>query len=132
MAEPASGRCACGAVRYRVTGELRQVWNCHCPRCRRVTGHFLAGTAARSDQVHVDGDAAVHWWSPDGTVAYGFCGTCGSTMFWRDHSRPHHLVIAAGTLDTPTGLTTTTAWWCAEASDYHRRQSGLVEYDYES
>lgn len=128
----AAGQCACGAVRYRVSGPLREVWNCHCPRCRRVTGHFLAGTAARPDQVSMDGEDSVRWWSPDGTVAYGFCRTCGSTLYWRDHSRPDHLVIAAGTLDVPTGLVTTTAWWCAQVSDYHQRQPGLAEYEYEA
>jgi hypothetical protein len=31
--------------------------------------------------------------------------------------------VCAGTLDPPTGLTTVSAWWVDEASDYHRRPS---------
>jgi len=37
----------CGAVRYEVRGPLRPVVACHCTQCRRMTGHFLAATAAR-------------------------------------------------------------------------------------
>ena len=36
----------CGAVTYAVEGELRPVTNCHCYRCRRFTGHYLAASAA--------------------------------------------------------------------------------------
>jgi hypothetical protein len=126
-----SGRCACGAVRYEVRGPLRDVYNCHCPRCRRITGHYLAATAAHPNQVTVLGSDQVRWWAPDETVEYGFCGTCGSTLFWRAKALPDKLSIAAGTLDPPTGLRTTKAWWCAQASDYHRHPEGLALIDYE-
>src|SRR6516164_7818396 len=42
----ASGRCLCGAVSFQVFGDLRDVFNCHCHRCRRFTGHHMAATAA--------------------------------------------------------------------------------------
>ena len=114
---------------FTVTGPLRDVWNCHCSRCRRITGHHLAATAAERDAVQVDGE--VTWWTPDGTAAYGFCGTCGSTLFWRAAATPGRLSVAAGALDPPTGLTTTVSWWSAEASDYHRHPDGvrLVAYE---
>ena len=40
------GRCACGAVRYRVTGPLRPVVACHRETCRRTSGHLVAATSA--------------------------------------------------------------------------------------
>jgi hypothetical protein len=123
---PWTGRCACGDVTYAVTGPLRDVYNCHCPRCRRVTGHHLAATAALVNDVRVRGGDAVVWWEPDSTVAYGFCRRCGSTLFWRATSSPERMSISAGTLDPPTGLRTTTAWWCAEASDDHRHPDGIA------
>ena len=55
---PARGRCACGAVGLTVDGPLRPVTNCHCDRCRRITGHFLAATsAAVADLTVSDPDA---------------------------------------------------------------------------
>jgi hypothetical protein len=125
------GRCECGGVRYEVTGPLRDVYNCHCGRCRRITGHHMAATATRPDAVHLLDRTTLRWYAPDDSCAYGFCGTCGSTLFWRARSDPDKWCIAAGTLDQPTGLRTTKAWWVAEAADYHDRPGGVLEVAYE-
>ena len=130
MTQQHHGGCECGAVRYAVTGPLRDVWNCHCGRCRRFTGHHMAGTAAKPEDVRFEADATLRWYTPHPTAQYGFCSACGSSLFWRATDDPAKLVICAGTLDSPTGLTTTTAWWVAEASDYHVRPD-VIEYDYD-
>jgi hypothetical protein len=127
----ATGRCECGGVRYSVTAELRDVYDCHCGRCRRITGHYLAATAAPRDCLTLLTERTLTWYSPDPTVEYGFCSRCGSTLFWRAQSEPGSVSIAAGTLDPPTGLRTTAAWWVAEASDYHERPQNLVEHAYD-
>lgn len=113
----ASGRCLCGAVSYTVVGPLRDVFECHCERCRRFTGHHMAATAADADQVCVEGEP-LRWFSPDPAVEYGFCSHCGSSMFWRSTAPGERMSIAAGTLDQPTGLRTTEAWWVDAAADY--------------
>lgn len=126
----ASGGCACGGVRYRVDGPLREVFNCHCERCRRITGHHFAATAADTADVTVGPADTLRWYAPVVGVEYGFCGTCGSTLFWRVAATPERLSITAGTLDQPTGLRTTTAWWVTQAGDYHERPD-LTEFEYE-
>lgn len=128
MTARATGRCLCGAVTYRVDGPLRDVVNCHCHRCRRHTGHFMAATQAAADHLEVDDDGAVRWYEPGDRVRYGFCGTCGSTLFWKSDTRPDAVSIAAGTLDPPTGLSTTQALFVAAASDYHRPDPSLDNY----
>jgi hypothetical protein len=52
---------------------------------------------------------------------YGFCRTCGASLFWRADATPDEISICAGTLDPPTGLTTVEAWWVSQASDYFTR-----------
>jgi hypothetical protein len=127
------GRCECGGVEYTVAGPLREVYNCHCGRCRRITGHHMAATACDPDRLTFASDETLAWYEPDDTVQYGFCNRCGSSLFWRAHATPDKVCITAGTLDQPTGLRTTRAWWVAEAGDYHERPGvGVVEYDYES
>ncbi len=116
-----TGGCACGAVRYRVRGDLRPVWNCHCDRCRRVTGHFMAATASAVDDIVIESESTLRWYHPDDdpSVGYGFCTTCGSTLFWRSTVDVRQMSIAAGTLDPPTGLHSEAALSGASASDYH-------------
>lgn len=131
MTDRFTGRCDCGGVSYVVDGPLRDVYNCHCERCRRITGHHMAATAAHPDHVTFVIDTTLAWYSPDPTVEYAFCNRCGSTLFWRAGAIPDKLCIAAGTLDQPTGLRTVKAWWVAEAGDYHERPA-VEEFGYES
>ena len=121
---PASyaGRCLCGGIRYAVRGPLRDVINCHCERCRRFTGHHLAATsAARTDLDIDDPDSRLRWFFPVPEAGYAFCGRCGSSLFWRSTADDGRWSICAGTLEPPTGLSTTQAWWTSQASDYHVR-----------
>jgi hypothetical protein len=100
---------------------LREVFNCHCHRCRRWTGHHMAATSAAVRDIHLSGEDLLTWHHHDEHAAYGFCRTCGSSLFWQAADEPQRWSICAGTLDPPTGLTTTQAWWVSEASDYHVR-----------
>ena len=118
----ASGRCLCGAISFVVTGPLRDVLNCHCHRCRRFTGHHMAATDARTDDVDTaDPEALLRWYDPVPSAGYGFCARCGSSLFWRGAGTPDRISICAGSLEPPTGLRTVEAWWTSEASDYHDR-----------
>ena len=102
----ATGRCLCGAVRYEVRGPLQDVLICHCEECRRWHGHISAFTAARRDDLVVDDAHAVRWIDSPASDAHarrGFCGACGSSLFWDAPGRAT-ISIAAGTLDRTVGL----------------------------
>jgi hypothetical protein len=90
----------------------------------------MAATATAAAAVAISGEG-LRWYNPTERVQYGFCGECGSTLFWRASDRPDTISIAAGTLDPPTGLTTTTALFTAVASDYHRLDDSIHQYDYD-
>jgi hypothetical protein len=109
---------------------MRDVYNCHCHRCRRFTGHHMAATAADADDVQIDDASSLLTWYRVPEAEYAFCGRCGSSLFWRSDVTPDRLSVCAGTLEPPTGLTTTQAWWVSEASDYHARPD-VSEYETE-
>jgi hypothetical protein len=116
-----TGRCMCGEVRIEVRGELRDVFNCHCHRCRRWTGHHMAATSAAREEVSVEDELRLlRWYSPTPEVEYGFCSRCGSSLMWRVKAGVS-VSISAGVLDPPTHLRTVSAWWVTDASDYHDR-----------
>ncbi len=139
MAESLTGRCMCGGVRYVIDGPARGVWNCHCVRCRRWTGHFTAATNCRRDHLRLITDHTLEWYHPEEwpDVAYGFCRRCGSSLFWKVEAPPpgeseHKLDtigIWAGTLDPPTGLSTERVIYAKDVSDYHTLPPGIETLD---
>ena len=114
-AAPKTGGCLCEAVRYRVTGPLRPVVACHCGQCRRSSGHHVAATSARRDDLAVEG--RVTWFASSAEARRGFCGTCGSNLFWDGGG--DRVSIFAGTLDGPTGLLLAGHIFCADKGDYY-------------
>lgn len=123
-----SGRCECGGVRYRCVGDLRPVIDCHCDRCRRITGHHMAASGCATANLVLVSAATLRWYEPAEGIFYGFCGVCGSTLFWRSDTDPAWTSIAAGTLDLPTGLHTAAAWWTDHAADYHELDPTVDSY----
>jgi hypothetical protein len=117
----ASGRCICGAVAFEVRSELRDVVLCHCTECRRWAGHAWPATAAKFDQLEFSEGRGLRWIdSPDSVhdARRGFCGECGSSLFWQKPGS-RTVSIAAGCLDGPTGLRTVEQIWVDSAGDYY-------------
>jgi hypothetical protein len=114
----ATGGCLCGAVRYEVTGALRDVIVCHCAMCRRAHGHVGAYTATPKVALHMVEDRGLCWYASSAIARRGFCGECGSTLFWEAAAKDS-ISIAAGTLDAPTGLATTLQIHVDSAGDYY-------------
>jgi len=114
----ATGGCLCGAVRYVVTGPLRDVVLCHCAMCRRMHGHVGAYTAAAREALSLVESRGLRWYTSSAKARRGFCGDCGSTLFWDAPSRDY-VSITAGTVDAPTGLTTVLQIYVDSAGDYY-------------
>src|SRR5215471_7687029 len=84
VAASASGRCLCGEVRFEVLGPLGDLLICHCRECRRWSGHLFAATAARRQDLVVEGPTLTWVESPESETGArrGFCSSCGSSLFW--------------------------------------------------
>ena len=113
-----TGGCLCGAVRFEATGALRDVVVCHCAMCRKAHGHIGAYTAASRDSLRFVESRGLKWYRSSAKAQRGFCSECGSTLFW-DGTGRDVISIAAGTLDAPTGLSTTLQIHTKSAGDYY-------------
>jgi len=120
-----TGGCLCGVVTYRVTGPLRPVVACHCVQCRKSSGHHVAATSCGRDDIEISGD--VTWYQSSDTARRGFCGICGSNLFWDGAGA--NLSIHAGTLDGDTGLTMAGHIFCADKGDYYELGDDLPKAD---
>ncbi|MEL6890824.1 MAG: GFA family protein [Actinomycetota bacterium] len=123
------GSCLCGSIHWSTSGDLRPVLECHCHRCQKLTGNFMAATATATSDLVIDGDR-LRWYSPDDdrNVAYAFCSECGSSLFFRtgiaDGSNTT-TSICAGTIDGESGLATSEIWFAHSAADHVRIDAEL-------
>ncbi len=123
-----TGRCACGDVAYQVDGPLRPVLACHCDMCRRMTGSFVTATSAWRDGFRLTREDGLRWYQSSRRARRGFCGNCGSSLFWDSPERPT-ISIMAGSLDKPTGLELVRHIYVANHGDYYEIADGLPHYD---
>lgn len=114
----ASGRCHCGGVRFEVDGKLRDVVICHCGECRRHHGHAPAHTRCERSEVRCLAAATLKWFDTSASASRGFCGHCGSVLFFHRKGTTR-LAINAGVLDAPTGLRTAMHLFVPDKSDYY-------------
>lgn len=125
-AERHSGACLCGAVRFTVAGPLSPPDACHCSQCRRVSGHVWASTDVPRERLTVSGADALVWYQSSATVRRGFCGTCGSALFWDPPARAR-IAVAMGAFDPPTGTRLGHHIYVADKGDYYDIADGLPQ-----
>jgi len=105
--EALQGTCLCGAVSFRITGEILGFQYCHCSRCRRFTGSaHAANLFTNAEGIEWQRGAenrGTYMLDAEPPFPTAFCKTCGSSMpsmsstgkFW---------VIPAGSLDADPGV----------------------------
>ncbi|WP_374652754.1 GFA family protein [Dongia sp.] len=121
------GHCLCGAVRFEIAGELATPTACHCAMCRRVHGALGVYTSAPAGKVRIEGARHLEWYRSSETAERGFCGACGSKLFWRKVGGDD-LDIAMGCLEGPTGLKVSKHIWVAFKGDYYDIADELPQY----
>ena len=101
------GRCACGEVRYRLTGRPMFVHCCHCRDCQRQTGSaFVLNAIYEQDRVELLCGAPEPVGVPtDSGRSHEIyrCPTC-STALWSDYGRRRIRFVRVGTLEDPAAL----------------------------
>ena len=77
-----NGKCLCGAVEFKITGDLLNLYQCHCSLCRKQSG--AASNAATL--VHENNfswlcgeDKITRYKMEDGFTSH-FCSLCGSPV----------------------------------------------------
>ncbi len=102
------GGCACGQVRYEITGKPSFVFMCHCRNCQRATGNIFATNAwfAHSAVVFEKGEPGAYVTTGDSgkPVYHEFCSSCGSPIGMRSDGYPDFRAVRIASLDNPEPL----------------------------
>lgn len=102
MTKVTKGSCNCGSVTWQAVGEMRPILACHCSQCRKQSGLYFAATGADNENLTIQGEG-LKWYHATPEAARGFCGECGSSLFWK-HEDDNFTSILAGSIDGPSGL----------------------------
>ena len=114
---PIEGTCLCGAVTLRVAPASRHLDACHCSMCRTWGGGpFIALPAGREPEItgaeHVVRYASSDW------AERGFCGRCGTHLFYHYKPKGTYACLAGFFPDAP-GLTLTSEIFIDEQPPYY-------------
>ena len=124
---PITGGCACGAVRYKVTGPPLPLSTvvCNCEDCQRSSGTaFSIVLPVRTATFHLEG-APLKTYATTGTDSNEnrdrrFCGSCGSPVVSVLAEAPEITWIKAGTLDDTSRLNPVMEVWRESAQPWRK------------
>jgi len=91
----------CGAVQYKINGEIGPVINCHCLKCRRwhnAAFRTRVGVAKKYFN-WVQGEALIGRCHSSGNVIKAFCKNCGSNLVSYIEDKPEVLGVPTGALE---------------------------------
>jgi hypothetical protein len=98
-----SGGCQCGAVRYRATQMLDNAHLCHCRMCQKAVGNIFAALVAAPNEALRWTRGAPSVWRSSEHVERGFCGKCGTPIFYNDVTNDR-INLTIGSLDDPAAF----------------------------
>lgn len=106
MADDRKGACLCGSVQVSLRNAGHELGACHCGMCRRWTGSAFVTLAVPASDLSVTGADAVRSYASSDWAARSFCGTCGTTLWYRltAPGAPADYYMAAGLLDDLSGM----------------------------
>lgn len=102
-----SGGCQCGAVRFRVKGQLGGASICHCRMCQKAFGNFFAPFVG-------SGTAELEWtrgtrklFRSSNHVERGFCADCGTPLTYEMQGS---MALSIGAFDHPEQIIPVVQW----------------------
>ncbi|MFN3945609.1 MAG: GFA family protein [Allosphingosinicella sp.] len=123
------GGCHCGAVRYRIEGEVMHAALCHCGDCRRHAGAPVVGwTMMRREQLSFSGEVVTYASSEHGRRQ--FCPRCGTGLFFvNEEALPGLVDVQLATLDDAEALPPQAHIQVAERLGWMKTAGALPEYE---
>jgi len=121
-AQPLTGACLCGGVRFALTEPPLSASYCHCTRCQRRTGTAVSANArVNPGSVRLlSGEELVQWYVPEDGSPKAFCSACGSALFSRLPGEQEPTSVRMGAFDSDPGVRPTLRQFVAYAAPWEQ------------
>jgi hypothetical protein len=121
------GSCRCGAVRFEASAEPHHVSYCHCADCRKATGAPVSAFVGfHENEVEFSGKDPKTF--DNGPVTRGFCGICGSPLYYVDARLPEKIYFMLGAMEKPAYFKPTLHAYVREQLPFVHMPDGLPRY----
>jgi hypothetical protein len=118
MSLPITGRCFCGAIRFRRDTPPVANRACWCRDCQFLSsGNASINLIFPKSRLTLSGTPAHYESTADSgnVMRRSFCPTCGTPLFSESSGRPDYFVVRAGVLDEPNLGRPASIVWTASA-----------------
>jgi hypothetical protein len=102
MTKLVTGRCFCGAVRFRFSEAPVAVRACWCRDCQYLSsGNASINAIFKTESFDLEGEVGEYVSKADSgnVMRRRFCPKCGTQLFSQSLDRPDVMVVRVGTLD---------------------------------
>ncbi|HEX2529560.1 MAG TPA: GFA family protein [Geminicoccus sp.] len=123
------GGCLCGAVRYRFTGELRELLYCHCRMCQRAGGTpVVAWMTLSTSGLQWTGRPPASYQSSASARRF-FCAACGSPLAFQADDEPDQIDLTIASLDDPARAAPTYHAWVSSRLPWFETSDDLPRHE---
>jgi len=127
-----TGGCACGAVRYEISGEPIVMVDCQCRQCQYESGTGHASHVTfKAAEVKVEGKATTWDMVGDGGTrkSRAFCPTCGAPVYMTFPDMPDTFIVKPASLDDPSPYKPQFVTWTAAGQPWDQIDPALPAFD---
>jgi hypothetical protein len=126
-----TGKCLCEAISYEITGELQNVVNCHCSKCRRWHGAAFR-TRAAVESKHfkwLSGEHLITRYYSSPEIIKTFCSVCGSNLISILVDNPDFIGFPLGGLDQDPCVKPKANIFVQHKAPWYEITDGLPQHD---
>ena len=122
-----NGSCLCGAVKYKIHGDVGDIIHCHCTTCRKAHGSAFSSVAAVQDSDFnlLSKDTLKSYESSVNKHRY-FCSNCGSQIYAK-RNNTSHVILRLGSLDSKINSLEKEHIWVSQKANWYSIHSQLPE-----
>ncbi|MGO2233053.1 aldehyde-activating protein [Marinomonas sp. UCMA 3892] len=126
-----SGSCLCNGIQYEIKGDLGDIMQCHCQKCRKANGSAFAANAAIPTTAFtlLKGKELLAEYESTPGVFRVFCKQCASPLYSRRPNMPELLRLRIGTLDTKIEGKPSSHIFVGSKAEWHEICDDIPQYE---